>query len=338
MSLLSAWFSTGLTIDAWAHSNIPQLETFFTPWHAVFYSGFTATAAWVLVMIVRNVRQGRSGLGVVPVGYGWTVVALAVFGLSAIADGVWHTLWGIETTINILFSPSHLSGVAAMVIILTSPLRAMWSAPELSGAPSFRQLWPAALSTGVAAAQVMLFLGYGDALTYSPGAIIAGLSTFQQAAALLACRMIISNVVLLAPVLFLARRWRLPFWTVTAVWLPVIALAAAETEARYLGTLLTFVVSALLVDTLAQWLRPAADRRVAFWLFGAGTAFVTWALYIGVASLTMGGTPSIIELWTGAPVVAGLVGWVLAVLMLPEARRADAADDSVAGGSPTGPD
>lgn len=332
MSLLSGWFSNGLTIDAWAHSTRPQLETFFTPWHAVFYSGFTATAAWVLVMILRNVRRGRSGLGVVPVGYGWTVAALAVFGLSGIADGVWHTLWGIETTINILFSPSHLSGVASMVIIVTSPLRAMWSAPEFPVAPSFRQFWPAALSTGLAATQVMLFLGYGDALTYGPGSIVAGLSTPQQAAATLASSMIISNVLLLAPVLFLARRWRLPFWTVTTVWLPVIALAAGESEARYPGTLLTFVVAALLIDTLARWLRPAADRRGAFWLFGGSAAFVTWALYIAVASITMGGVPLIIELWTGAPIVAGLAGWLLAVLMLPEARQADAAKVPASGG------
>ncbi|MFL6088303.1 MAG: hypothetical protein ACJ74F_35090, partial [Mycobacterium sp.] len=54
--------------------------------------------------------------------------------------GVWHTAWGIETTINILFSPSHLGLGASMVIIVTSPLRAMWSDPEVpAAAPSFRQ-------------------------------------------------------------------------------------------------------------------------------------------------------------------------------------------------------
>jgi hypothetical protein len=31
MSLLSAWFLAGLTLDAWAHSNLTNLETFFTP-------------------------------------------------------------------------------------------------------------------------------------------------------------------------------------------------------------------------------------------------------------------------------------------------------------------
>jgi hypothetical protein len=151
------------------------------------------------------------------------------------------------------------------------------------------------------------------------------------AAALLAARLIISNIVLLAPVLFLARRWRLPFWTVTAVWLPAIGLAGAEMEARNLSTLVTFIAAGLLVDLLAQWLRPAADRRHGYWLFGASAAFVTWALYIAVASITVGRTPSIIEMWTGAPIVAGLVGWLLAVLMLPGGREADPAKISCEG-------
>jgi hypothetical protein len=94
-----------------------------------------------------------------------------------------------------------------MVIIVTSPLRAMWSDPEVPAAPSFRQFWPAALSTGMGVAQVLLFLGYGDALKYRAEWIVDGFSTDEQSAATLAARLVISNIVLLAPVLFLARRW-----------------------------------------------------------------------------------------------------------------------------------
>jgi hypothetical protein len=52
-AVLSCWFTAGLFLDAWAHNNVPNLETFFTPWHAVFYSGFMATAAW-LIWTVRG--------------------------------------------------------------------------------------------------------------------------------------------------------------------------------------------------------------------------------------------------------------------------------------------
>ena len=47
LAILSVWFTVGLMVDAWAHNNVPELETFFTQWHAVFYSGFAATAGWV---------------------------------------------------------------------------------------------------------------------------------------------------------------------------------------------------------------------------------------------------------------------------------------------------
>ena len=47
--VLGLWFVVGLLLDAWAHNNLRGLESFFTPWHGVFYSGFAATAAWIVL-------------------------------------------------------------------------------------------------------------------------------------------------------------------------------------------------------------------------------------------------------------------------------------------------
>ncbi len=41
------WLMVGLFVGGWSYSNLAELETFFTPWHALFYSGFMWTAAWV---------------------------------------------------------------------------------------------------------------------------------------------------------------------------------------------------------------------------------------------------------------------------------------------------
>src|SRR5579884_3103489 len=57
MVVVSIWWLGGLFIDGWAHSNIPQLETFFTPWHAVLYSGYLAVATTLIAKIVLNLRQ-----------------------------------------------------------------------------------------------------------------------------------------------------------------------------------------------------------------------------------------------------------------------------------------
>ena len=42
--VFATWLIVGIFVDGWAHNN-DKPETFFTPWHALFYSGFLATAA-----------------------------------------------------------------------------------------------------------------------------------------------------------------------------------------------------------------------------------------------------------------------------------------------------
>ena len=117
MVVVSIWWLGGLFIDGWAHSNIPQLETFFTPWHAVFYSGYLAVAFTLLVQILLNLRQsainaggntpslvrlvreslpGHRWLRAIPIGYELSVLGLVIFGISGIGDLTWHLILGIE--------------------------------------------------------------------------------------------------------------------------------------------------------------------------------------------------------------------------------------------------
>ncbi|GAA3288593.1 hypothetical protein GCM10020218_054750 [Dactylosporangium vinaceum] len=44
VALAAVWLTAGLFMDGWAHSHVPDLETFFTPWHAILYSGYAALA------------------------------------------------------------------------------------------------------------------------------------------------------------------------------------------------------------------------------------------------------------------------------------------------------
>ena len=42
--VLGTWVVGGLFLDGWAHVNQPGLETFFSPWHGVFYLGFLVSS------------------------------------------------------------------------------------------------------------------------------------------------------------------------------------------------------------------------------------------------------------------------------------------------------
>jgi hypothetical protein len=54
MVALGGWLLGGLYVDGWAHNHLATtLESFFTPWHAAFYSGFMAVAG---VMALREAK------------------------------------------------------------------------------------------------------------------------------------------------------------------------------------------------------------------------------------------------------------------------------------------
>src|SRR3979411_2644158 len=85
-ALLGIWFTVGLMVDAWAHNNVPRLETLLTPWHALFYSGFAATAGWIAWPVRGSLAAGVAGLRTMPVGYASAVLAVAGFALAGGGD------------------------------------------------------------------------------------------------------------------------------------------------------------------------------------------------------------------------------------------------------------
>jgi hypothetical protein len=77
--LLSGWFVGGLFLDGWAHHHIPELESFFTPWHAVFYTGFLAVAGFLMATLVRNHAKGYPWRHAMPPGYELAVMGVLIF-------------------------------------------------------------------------------------------------------------------------------------------------------------------------------------------------------------------------------------------------------------------
>src|SRR5262245_27383763 len=102
IAALSAWWLSGLFLDGWAHRHVPALETFFTPWHAVLYSGFAACALALHVTQTRNMRRGYLWRRSLPTGYGLSLVGAAIFLVAGALDFLWHTLFGIERSVEAL--------------------------------------------------------------------------------------------------------------------------------------------------------------------------------------------------------------------------------------------
>jgi hypothetical protein len=317
-ALLGTWVVGGLFLDGWAHINQPGLETFFSPWHGAFYLGFVVSTV-VLARLVARHQRGRFDPALVPAGYGLGLAGAVLFVAGGVADGAWHTMFGVETGVAALLSPSHLLLLGGGLLMVTSPVRSAWSAPELPARASARALFPAVWATALTTAVVLFFFQYLSAfVTRAPSAAAADdpeglLTTIVGVASVL-----VTNLIVLAPVLLLARRWRLPFGTVTLL-VTLGAVGLTSLREFVLGALIwAMVAGGLATDLLIARLRPGPDRPWAFRLMAALAPVLLWGAWTATYAAAYGiGWPP--ELWAGVLGMASLTGLGLSVLALPPA-------------------
>lgn len=326
--LLGTWLLVGLFVDGWAHNNLSTLETFFTPWHALFYSGFVASAGWMVWQVDRAQKTGRRGLDVIPLGFGVGLVGAVVFAVGGVGDMLWHQIFGIETSVDALFSPTHLLLFVGIALILSTPLRAAWSDPSEPAAPGYRRLLPVLLSVTLVTALVAFMFQFWTASIEEASRVPQAdyYPMMQGIAGILSL-----SLMLTAPLLLLARRWVLPRGAATTLFTIVSLLVAALMAFSSPVQLVALVVAGVAVDLVLAWLRPSAADRPRYWTAGLLIPLVTWSVFFALLALD-GGTGWLLEMWTGSIMWAGLLGAALAVLVLPPAVPAAASADQLLDG------
>lgn len=317
--VLAALLIGGALSDAWAHANLPaELETFFTPWHALLYGGFLLTAVWTFWLPYRRRRDSprwwRDGW---PAGYGLGGLGAVGFLGAGVLDMIWHSIFGVEVSLDAVLSPSHLLLVAAGTLLVTSPLRSWWATGTT------RQRAPtgiAALALGSTFAVILLSHSTAfrstaptqayDFITGSPSHIEAAYGS---------ARYLATTVILLIPVL-LAYRRRAVLGTATAV-VGAIFLFNLVTS-QFPGTLTAVAigatVGALATDLLAGRLDVVRGPHAPLRLPIIGALF--GALFTGGHLLGLQLTDGVawpVELWTGNIVLAAVAGALLGGLATP---------------------
>ena len=327
--VLTAWLIGGLFLDGWAHNTRPQLETFFTPWHAVFYSGFAAIAAWICWSVWS--RRG------VPAGYGPALVGVAIFLLSGVGDMLWHLAFGIERDVAALLSPTHLGLFTGAFLIVTAPLRSQWADPVTGRGhrAGLVRLLPAVGSVALAGslcAFIFMYLHplYDNDVSLGRQAflqvdfttaqypyvnrenIIAGVPGF-----------ILSTVFLFAPLLFLLRRWQVPAGAAVVVLGLQSLLMQALTGFQDVGLAELGLIGAVAVAVLLRLLdlSPSTVGRVR--IFCAVGPALFWGIYFAGIGLNDHGLGWSGEVWGGTLVWSGLTMLALTLLMWPPATIAE---------------
>lgn len=309
---VATWFIAGIALDSWAHNNIPRLETFFTPWHGVLYSGVAAVMAALCCATWLNLRRGASGLQAIPEGYGIAVVGVIGMGVTGVTDMTWHLLFGIEQNLDALFSPTHLLGIISAVLIAIGPLYAMYHRSDpVTWGEKLRLIYAFLLLF-----VVLAIVGEGASFLFNyQGPLVA--YPGQDSAQLLAVMLEVFQAFFVAGfALYILRRWRLPFGIFTC------SLLAASLVLFIIGHFslapLIAGLAGLSIDSAYLLLKPTPERKLAVRFFAIVAAAAEPFFYILLLQLTHGSLAWTIHMAIGSVVVMGIFGWLLSYLVVPQ--------------------
>lgn len=324
-AVCGVWMVLGLFIDGWAHRN-NKPETFFTPWHGILYSGFLASALWMLAIVRRGQTDGRSLRQAVPEGYGVRMVGLAIFATGGLGDFLWHSIFGIEVDIEALLSPSHmvlLIGGLTMAVgpiastNLRAPLAATWSSVG------------SAIGSIVFIASVLLFfLMYESPFTdrfFTVEEIAeakmrgGGWLNYELRSHGIAS-VLITTLVVGTALVYLIRNFPIPRGAfVVVLTTPVLLVAgldAFDTVLRIIG----FPIAAIVAELV--WPKVTSSQRATALAGFVGAIFLTaWIIMFGVVWQTesLGWQ---VEFWAGVSVLSGiLIALITLVAVKPDAPR-----------------
>ncbi len=302
------WFQFGGWSDAWAHHHIPQLETFLTPWHGILYSGFLVTAMVLIVAIAINRVRGANWHDAIPAGYALSLLGVGGFIIGGIGDAIWHTLFGVEQSVDAQFSPSHMTLLLFGCMFLLGPFRAVYQRRvETVGSKVFLTI-----------TAILLFMLFNiNTQTYHPFVFVWPTNTPKtdvEGQLLAVVAIFFQSAILVGVLLYLIRRWKMypGFFTIV---LTASAIPLTFMEDHYI-CILVALLGGIIIDIAYAILKPSMTRVLQLRTFAAIAAGGFYLMYILVLQFTSGIVWTI-HLAGGSVTTSALVGWLLTYLLVP---------------------
>jgi hypothetical protein len=247
---------------------------------------------------------------------------VALFAVGGVGDGIWHTIFGVETSVDALLSPTHLVLLSGLLLLLSTPLRSFWVDPIAAAT------WP---SAGMAVASATLvtslvgfFLTYAFGLGYTwpfeqiynpdTGANEDWVVRFLAAGYLV-------TILLVVPVLGLLRRTDLPTGSVVVMWAVPVLLHNLAFDGDLQGVVAA-AVGAVALEVVLRRLGRSGSRRRSILLAVPAGVLALWSAWMALVALGpgLGWMP---ELWAGHIIMCALVAGAMALLAYPPALPVD---------------
>jgi hypothetical protein len=315
-SLIGAWIVIGIYIDGWAHVNLrDRIESFFTPWHAIFYSGLLAFAIWIGLLLLTLRRPGdtpQAVFGRLPAGYKAGAIGGAIFAVGGAVDMLWHTLIGIETSIDALLSPPHLVLLSGVLLMATTAWRSQRTVSPVSTVPEL-------ISLASVVAISAFFLNYLSPFRWAAPTLEFRPYQHEDTVIMWIGGLLVTTALFLVPTLWQLRDGRYRLGTLSVFVLTTgLAIDYAMSESWPKDLLLAGVIGATLGALVTEVLMDRLPWRG--WRYGlpiltGAAAFIIWSgqlIAYGIAGVVM--WPA--TLWLGTLLLAvgtgaaiGAVSW-----------------------------
>jgi len=315
ITIFTCWFLGGLFLDGWAHNHGLVDKTFFTPWHAVLYSGYAACAACLVVTVFINHTRGYRWQEAIPGGYELSLLGVPLFLAAGVGDMIWHILFGFEVGIEPLLSPTHLVLAFSGLLIMSGPFRAAWRRVDSGMKQGWATLLPAIISLTAILSLLTFFTSFAHPFVQT--GLVTDLSVGDGDKSRGAAAILLQAGILMGVILLALRRWRLPLGSLTLVITLNIALMSVFGHEDQYKLIPVALLSGVIADFLLWRLKPAATRPEAMRLFAFMVPVVFYLDYFVSIMINNGGIPWSIHLWLGSTVMAGIVGLVLSYLLVP---------------------
>ncbi len=280
--VFSCLIIAGMTLDGWAHAHGAVDNTFFTPWHAILYTGLFGSTAWYGWLS----RQQISPLSAHRFGF----ALLPIVALCGAADLVWHSLFGFELDISAQMSPPH--------IILASLIAALVALPSTQRSSTGALTRLGAVSGGLAATMMLTLTQFLAPISSVYAEMVSGGDTTRGIGVTgYMIFVAVWLIVLIWMSIHAAPRWS---FTVASVLLGIV-LAFIRDEWRFVPLLL---LAALVVEI--RWNAPHHSLRTIalIWTSVFGIGYIIILKYAGI--LMWGPTMSIGNLVMSIGVAYGI--------------------------------
>ncbi|WP_427131913.1 hypothetical protein [Pseudarthrobacter sp. S9] len=323
--LVAALLGLGIVVALYSDGRAHVLrlpDSFFTPWHAFLYGGLVLLSAWLAVISRRAaVRHRLARIAHIPAGYGFAVFGAAAFAVGGAADLAWHEVFGIESGIDALLSPTHLWLFVSGVLLVSGPVEAQ---RRRTGRPTATARIFATLAvTSIAAIAAFALSFYSGFLTDPEHFAVGGAAQVARGSLVVVGLggYLITTVVLVTPVVFLLRFGLAIAGSVTFLVTVVAALAEVLENFHDLRVVPAAFVAAVFTDAVLAGLRlRGVGLRGQELVLAAALPMLVWPAQLVVKNLGQGVAWSV-ELVNGIVILSALVSFAVVLALGPNPRR-----------------